>query len=180
MKVCLYGAGSSEIHSKYTDKAYKLGERLAKNGHSLVFGGGGTGIMGAVSKGVLDNDGKVLGIAPSWMGEYEKMCEECEFIFTDSMDERKKLFLKHSDAFVICPGGLGTLDEFFEIIVLKKLQRHDKKIVLFNISHYYDKLIEMLNFMIAESFIIDDSDKNIFKVANKVQDVLDYLESEEE
>ena len=69
MKICLYGAGSTQIKSKYIDEAYKLGEEIAKRGHSLVFGGGSTGIMGAVSKGVIDNNGKVLGIAPEWMSE---------------------------------------------------------------------------------------------------------------
>ena len=119
MKICLYGAGSTQIKSKYTDEAYRLGEEIAKRGHTLVFGGGSTGIMGAVSKGVLDNDGKVIGIAPEWMEEFEGMCSDCdEFIYTKSMDERKNLFVKHSDAFIIAPGGIGTLDEFFEIIVL--------------------------------------------------------------
>ena len=120
MKICLYGAGSNNIKSKYLKESYKLGEEIAKRGHSLVFGGGSTGVMGAVSKGVLDNNGKVLGIAPEWMGEFEAICEDCdEFIYTKSMDERKNLFLEHSDAFIIGPGGIGTLDEFFEIIVLK-------------------------------------------------------------
>ena len=151
MKICLYGAGSTQIKSKYIDEAYKLGEEIAKRGHSLVFGGGSTGIMGAVSKGVIDNNGKVLGIAPEWMSEFEGMSNECnEFIHTKSMDERKRLFLKNSDAFIIAPGGIGTLDEFFEIIVLKKLRRHDKPIIIYNMFKYYDPMLEMIDFMIEE------------------------------
>ena len=71
MKICLYGAGSTQIKTKYLDESYKLGQEIAKRGHSLVFGGGSTGVMGAVSKGVLDNNGKVLGIAPEWMEEFD-------------------------------------------------------------------------------------------------------------
>ena len=179
MKICLYGAGSRNIKSKYTEEAYKLGEEMAKRGHELVFGGGSTGIMGAVSKGVLDNNGKVLGIAPHWMEEYEEICRECdEFIYTDSMDERKKLFLENSDAFIIAPGGIGTLDEFFEIIVLKKLNRHNKKIVILNMFHFYDPMLEMIDFMIDEGVIRAKRDKSAFKIADSVEKVFEILERE--
>ena len=177
MKICLYGAGSTEIKSKYTDEAYKLGEEIVKRGHSLVFGGGSTGIMGAVSKGVLDNGGKVLGIAPDWMEKYEGMCKDCdEFILTKTMDERKNLFLEHSDAFIIAPGGIGTLDEFFEIIVLKKLNRHDKKIIIYNMFDFYDPMLEMMDFMINEGVIREEIDKNTFKIADSIDKVFNLLE----
>ena len=178
MKICLYGAGSNNIKSKYLKESYKLGEEIAKRGHSLVFGGGSTGVMGAVSKGVLDNNGKVLGIAPEWMGEFEAICEDCdEFIYTKSMDERKNLFLENSDAFIIGPGGIGTLDEFFEIIVLKKLKRHNKKIIIFNIFDFYDPMLEMIDFMIDEGVIRSKRDKNIFKIADSVEKVFKILEN---
>lgn len=177
MKICLYGAGNNKIKSKYLKESYKLGEEIAKRGHRLVFGGGSTGVMGAVSKGVIDNNGKALGIAPEWMEEFEGLCKDCdEFIFTDSMNERKKQFLEHSDAFIIAPGGIGTLDEFFETIVLKKLRRHDKKIVVFNMFNFYDTMIEMIDFMIDEKAIRDKKDKDTFKIANSIEEVFDYLE----
>ena len=179
MKICLYGAGSDNIKSKYIRESYKLGEEIAKRGHSLVFGGGSTGVMGAVSKGVLDNNGKVLGIAPEWMEEFEGICRDCdEFIYTESMDERKSLFLKHSDAFIIAPGGIGTLDEFFEIIVLKKLNRHNKKIVIFNMYNFYDPMLEMIDFMIDEGVIRAKRDKNTFKIASSIEKVFELLEKE--
>ena len=179
MKICLYGAGSTEIKSKYTDEAYKLGQEIAKRGHCLVFGGGSTGIMGAVSKGVLDNDGKVLGIAPEWMEEFEGICRDCDkFIFTESMDERKNLFLEHSDAFIIAPGGIGTLDEFFEVIVLKKLKRHDKKIIIYNMFDYYDPMLEMIDFMIGEGVMREEIDKNTFKIAKSIEKIFYFLEEE--
>lgn len=180
MKICLYGAGSTQIKSKYIDEAYKLGEEIAKRGHSLVFGGGSTGIMGAVSKGVIDNNGKVLGIAPEWMSEFEGMSNECnEFIHTKSMDERKRLFLKNSDAFIIAPGGIGTLDEFFEIIVLKKLRRHDKPIIIYNMFKYYDPMLEMIDFMIEEGVMKSEIDKTTFKIADSIDKVFKLLENVE-
>ena len=179
MKICLYGSGSKEISSKYIEESYKLGEEIAKRRHGLVFGGGSTGIMGAVSKGAIDNNGKVLGIAPEWMEEFEGICKDCdEFIYTESMDKRKNLFLKHSDAFIIAPGGIGTLDEFFEIIVLKKLKRHDKKIIIFNIFNYYAPILEMLDFMISEGFSKEQIDKNTFKIATTREKVFELLERE--
>ena len=179
MKICLYGAGSTNIKSKYIDESYRLGEEIAKRGHSLVFGGGSTGVMGAVSKGALDNNGKVLGIAPEWMEEFEGICRECdEFIYTKSMDERKKLFLEHSDAFIIAPGGIGTLDEFFEIIVLKKLNRHNKKIVVFNMFNFYDLMLEMIDFMIDEGVIRSQRDKSTFKIADSIEKIFKILENE--
>ena len=78
MKICLYGAGSNNIKSKYIKESYKLGAEIAKRGHTLVFGGGSTGVMGAVSKGAIDNNGKVLGIAPEWMEEFEGICRDCD------------------------------------------------------------------------------------------------------
>lgn len=177
MRICLYGAGSNNIKSKYIKESYKLGEEIAKRGHSLVFGGGSTGVMGAVSKGVLDNNGKVLGIAPEWMEKFEGICKDCdEFIYTKTMDKRKSLFLKNSDAFIIAPGGIGTLDEFFEIIVLKKLNRHNKKIIIFNMYNFYDPMLEMIDFMIDEGVIRAKRDKNTFKIADSIEKVFELLE----
>ncbi len=179
MRICVYGAGSTDTKSKYIDESYRLGEEIAKRGHSLVFGGGSTGVMGAVSKGAIDNNGKVLGIAPEWMEKFEGICRECdEFIYTESMEERKNLFLENSDAFIIAPGGIGTLDEFFEIIVLKKLKRHDKKIIVFNMFDYYDPMFEMIEFMMEEGVVRAMKDKNTFKIADTMERIFEILEDE--
>ena len=180
MKICFYGAGSKEIKPEYTEEAYKLGEQLVKRGHDLVFGGGENGMMGAVSKGALDNGGNVLGIAPSWINEFEPLENKCtSFIYTETMDERKNFFLQNSDAFIIAPGGIGTLDEFFEAITLKALNQHDKKIVIFNCNHFYDKMNETFLYMANEGVIKRDIN-DLFQVRHTVEEVLDYLESEED
>ncbi|MBR2558446.1 MAG: TIGR00730 family Rossman fold protein [Methanobrevibacter sp.] len=176
MNICLYGSGSRKIDEIYTSKAYQLGCEIAKRNHTLVFGGGNTGMMGFCARGVHDNNGKSIGIAPEWIGEFEPLCKDCgEFIYVDSMDERKREFLKNSDAFIITPGGIGTLDEFFEIITLKKLKKHDKAIVVFNMNHFYDKMLEMIDEMGEKGFLYKQED--IFNVASSVEDVLNYIEN---
>lgn len=174
MNICLYGSGSRQIDDIYTDAAYKLGCELAKNGHTLVFGGGDTGMMGACAKGFHDNDGKTIGIAPEWIGNFEPLCESCsEFIYVDSMDERKNKFLENSDIFIISPGGIGTLDEFFEIITLKKLNQHDKDIIVFNINNFFDKMFEMIDEMGEKGFLYKQSE--LFKKASTIEEILEYV-----
>lgn len=175
MRICLYGSGSPDIDEIYTDEAYRLGCEIALRGHSLVFGGGDTGMMGACAKGVRDNNGKSLGIAPPWIGNFEPLCDECsEFMYVDSMDERKNKFVENSDAFIISPGGIGTLDEFFEIITLKKLKQHNKEIIVFNISGFFDTMLKMIDEMGEKGFLYKQ--ENLFKVADSIDEIFEILE----
>lgn len=175
MNICLYGSGSRKIDAKYTDAAYQLGCEIAKNGHTLVFGGGDTGMMGACAKGVHDNGGNSIGIAPKWMDNFEPLCERCSnFIHVDTMDERKNKFLENSDAFIISPGGIGTLDEFFEIITLKKLKQHDKQIIVFNIDGFFNKMFEMIEEMNERGFLYKQEE--IYKTADNINEIFQYIE----
>lgn len=175
MNICLYGSGSRKIDKIYTDEAYNLGCMMAQKGHTLVFGGGDTGMMGACAKGVHDNNGKSIGIAPEWINNFEPICRDCtKFIYVDTIDERKQGFYDNSDAFIISPGGIGTLDEFFEIITLKKLKQQDKPIIVFNINNFYDKMFEMIDEMGEKGFLYKQDE--IFKVATSIDEIFDYLE----
>ena len=98
-----------------------------------------------------------------------------EFIYVDSMDERKNKFVENSDAFIIVPGGIGTLDEFFECITLKKLKKHDKKIVVFNTNGFYDTMFKMIDEMGEKGFLYKQEE--LFKKANTIDEIFDYLES---
>ena len=119
MKICVYGAASSEIDQSFIEAGKELGRKMVERGHSLVFGGGSNGMMGAVARGVDEANGNIIGIAPAFFetegseGISYKNCTE--FIHTETMRERKRLLDEKSDAFVITPGGIGTFDEFFEI-----------------------------------------------------------------
>lgn len=174
MNICLYGSGSRKIDKIYTDEAYKLGCEIAKKGHKLVFGGGDTGMMGACARGVHDNGGESLGIAPEWINDFEPLCENCsEFIYVDTMDERKNKFEENSDAFIISPGGIGTLDEFFEIVTLKKLKQIDSEIIIFNIAGFYDKMIEMIDEMDEKGFLYKQEE--LFKTADSIDEIFEHL-----
>ncbi len=157
MKICLFGAGSKNIDEEYLKIGYELGSKIAKHDHSLVFGGGNDGMMGSVANGVKDNGGQITAIVPEWMGEFEDLFTDYDtIIYTLSMDERKQKFISSSDSFLIVPGGIGTLDEFFEVLTLKKLKKHDMDIVIFNMNHFFDKMLDMLNSMMEEGFVDRD------------------------
>ena len=146
MNICIYGASSAELEQIYYDKTEELGRMMAKRGHGLVFGGGATGMMGAAARGVDSEDGYILGIAPRFFDKPGVLYENCsEFIFTETMRERKKLLEERSDATIVTPGGIGTYEEFFEILTLKSLHRLDRPIVLYNINGYYDRMKALLS-----------------------------------
>ena len=138
MNICVYGAASNLIDKTFLDAGEQLGEIMAKRNHSLIFGGGAEGMMGAVARGVERNKGKTIGISPTFFKVDGVLFDRCsEFFYTKTMRERKQLLEEKSDAFLVSPGGIGTYDEFFEILSLRQLGRHQKPIVLFNINGYF-------------------------------------------
>lgn len=178
MKICVYGAASSEIDKCFVEAGEELGRKMAERNIGLVFGGGRNGMMGAVARGVAENGGNILGISPKFFEENnaEISFPECsEFIHTDTMRERKRLLDEKSDAFIITPGGIGTFDEFFEILTLKQLGRHNKAIVIFNIDNYYDNMLKMMQNSIERKFITEDC-VELYKVVTTVEEALDYIE----
>ena len=179
MKICIYGAASNEIDKEYLDKVQLLGEKMAQRGHSLVFGGGANGCMGASARGCHKYGGEIIGIAPTFFNVDGVLFEHCtKLIGTETMRERKKLLEEYSDAFVISPGGVGTMDEFFEIITLKQLGRHNKAVVFYNVKGYYDELCSFLGKMIDEKFA-GKKLKELFKFFDSADELLDYLENYE-
>ena len=178
MKICVYGAASSEIDKSFVEAGEELGRKMVERGHSLVFGGGRNGMMGAVANGVAQKGGHILGISPKFFEENnaEVSFLECtDFIYTETMRERKRLLDEKSDAFIVSPGGIGTFDEFFEILTLKQLGRHNKAIVIFNINGYYDNMLKMMQHSIEKRFITTDC-VELYKVTSTIEEALDYIE----
>ena len=175
--VCVYGAASDNIHKRYKKETEELGYQLGSNGYSLVFGAGSTGLMGAVAQGMTRSKSEIIGVAPHFMLEFEDIYGECTHtIYTDTMAERKSVMEFNANAFIIVPGGIGTMDEFFQILTLKHLKRHDKPIVLFNSNGFYNSLVNLINEYTAKGFI----SKNItdaFVVCDDIEETLDYLNS---
>ena len=160
MRICVYGAASTMIDKKYTEAVERLSEKLARRGHNLVFGAGDGGVMGAAARGFHKGGGKVMGVSPAFFtnGTVEKIYEECDtLVLTEDMGTRKSVMEMNADAFITAPGGIGTYDEFFQVITLKQLHVFDKPIVLFNVEHFYDSIGTLLKLGMYEKFLRADT-----------------------
>lgn len=174
--ICVYGAGSSNIDDIYIQETAKLGRELACRGHKMIFGGGSTGLMGACAGGALAEGGTVIGVVPEFMKEYQLLEEHCtEMVWTQTMSERKDIMESRSDAFIILPGGVGTLDEFFEILTLENLNRKSAPIILYNVSGFYNDLISFIDKCIQKGFI-KSSARDLLRVSSDPAEVLDLIE----
>ena len=177
MTICVYGAASNNIDSAYIEAVEELGRKIAERGHSIVYGGGAGGLMGAVARGVHEGGGEITGVAPTFFNVDGMLFEHCtELIRTETMRERKRIMEERADAFIIMPGGVGTFDEFFEILTLKQLGRHNKAMVMFNFRKYYNAMAEMMEKAVDEGFVAPGCLK-LYEVLSKPDEILDYIES---
>ena len=177
MKLCIYGASSNAIDKSFLDAGELLGEAIAESNHSVVFGGGAAGLMGAVARGAKAKNGEIIGISPSFFNVDGILFEDCtEMIYTKTMRERKQLLEEMSDAFIITPGGIGTFDEFFEIYNLRQLGCHQKPIAIYNINGYYNSLIDMLNNAIDKSFMPNTNMDLIF-ISDSPHEIINHIEN---
>jgi len=142
----------------FEQMAMDLGTWLADEQITLVYGGGNKGLMGATANACLAKEGKVIGIMPKLLLEWEAQHKGLTtLIVTETMHERKLLLYEKGDAALVLPGGLGTFDELFEMLVWNNLSIHEKKIVLFNYEGFYDPLVAMINKMEEEDFLYERS-----------------------
>lgn len=179
MKICIFGAASAHIDDIYVKLVEELGEKLAKRGHSLVFGAGATGLMGAAARGFKKGGGKIHGVIPEFFRDemVEIIYDECtEITYTKNMSERKRIMEDDADAFIIAPGGIGTFEEFFEVLTLKQLGRHDKAMVLFNINGYYDDLEKFMQTVTDRKFITFKCFE-MYATLPTVEDIIGYIEN---
>ena len=182
MRLCVYGAASPVIDEEYIKKVEEFGRELVNRGHSLVFGGGGNGLMGAVARGVREKDGKILGVIPSFFSEetVEVIYDKCDkLIETETMRQRKQIMEENADAFVVVPGGIGTLEEFFEILTLKQLLRHNKPIALYNVLGYYDEIFSALKSAVDKKFT-RDTVYDLFFISEDMTKIFEYVETLDE
>ena len=181
MKICVFGAASSAIDKKYVELTEKLCESMARRGHELVFGAGASGLMGAAARGTRKGGGKVTGVIPTFFRDetIEAIDDQCdELIFTETMRERKMTMEDNADAFIVVPGGIGTFEEFFEVLTLKQLGRHVKPIALYNIDGYFDNLMAFMAHCQEEKFI-NKSCNSLYICSNDPDELFRYLESDE-
>ncbi len=179
MRICVYGAASPTIDEKYINATEKMGQVLAEKGHDLVFGAGGNGLMGAAARGFKKGGADIIGVIPKFFQEenVEAIYDKCDkLIMPDTMRERKQIMETEADAFIVVPGGIGTYEEFFEILTLKQLCRHNKPIALYNMFGYYNELnATMLSAMDKE--FIKDNCKELYLITDNLEEIIEYIKA---
>lgn len=173
--VTVYLSSSTRIDAKYSAQARALGAAIARERWTLVYGGNHVGPMGALADGARSENGRVVGITPRCFndgGVADNACDE--LILVDTMRERKRLMEDRGDAFVALPGGVGTLEEWFEILVGRQLRFHDKPILLLSPDDFWRPLVEMLEHFAAHGFVRPETFTH-FEVMRSVDDAIDRL-----
>jgi uncharacterized protein (TIGR00730 family) len=152
-RLCVYCGSSGAVAPQFREAASELGARLGMAGIDLVYGGGRVGLMGLLADAVLTASGKVTGIIPRRLLDAEMAhLGVTELVVVDSMHDRKRLMAEKADAFAVLPGGIGTLDELFEIVSWKQLELHDKPILLVDIGGYWSPLRSLLDHIVVNGF----------------------------
>ena len=173
--VCVYCGSGPGNNPRFIEAASAFGRILAENGIRLVYGGGSTGLMGAIATSVLDHGGSVTGIIPEFLNTRERMLTRVqELVITPDMHERKRLMFERSDAFVALPGGVGTLEELVEQMTWQQLGRHSRPVLLANIEGFWEPLLDLLTHMRATQFIRPGFGVEVLK-AERVEDILPRL-----
>lgn len=172
MKICVYCSSSSKINEKYFKATENLAKEFIKEKISVVYGGGGAGLMGHLADTIINNGGKIKGISPRFMKDIEwthKRLTDLELV--DTMHERKSKFLEGIDGIVALPGGCGTLDELIEVITFKRLGLFTKPIIILNVDGFYDPFKEMLEKCVDEKFM-DDKHLEMWQFVDDFKDVV--------
>lgn len=176
--VCVYCGASSRVADIHKQAAHALGDGLGRRGIRLVYGGGRVGLMGIVADAALAAGGEVVGIIPEHIQSAEvEHTGLTELHVVDSMHTRKRMMAEQSDAFVVLPGGLGTLDEAFEILTWRQLQLHDKPILIADVDGYWRPLLALIDHMVAEGFARIDRSR-LYRVVDHIDDVFTALEEQ--
>ena len=173
--VAVYCASSRDIDEHYFTAADALGEQMANNKWTLVYGGGGTGLMGQVANSIQKHGGKTLGITPEVLKIDDLInTRDDEQIITHDMPTRKNKMIEVADAFIALPGGFGTLEELFEVMTLKQLGFHNKPIVIANFHGYYDQLLDFFEELYRQKFS-KTIYRQLYYIASDAKTIVEYL-----
>lgn len=170
--ICVYCASAIDVAQSYRDAAAELGRTLGSQGVDIVYGGGRNGLMGLVADAALAEGGRVIGIIPQSIAALEVgHLSLSELVTVETMHQRKLMMAERAGAFVVLPGGLGTLDEALEMLAWKQLGLHDKPIVILNVAGYWDPLLAMLARAVDEHFIYERQ-RALYRAVSEVAEVL--------
>ncbi len=174
--VAVYCGSSNSVAEKYKITAASVSSELARRGTRIVYGGGHVGLMGIVADSALKAGGKVIGIIPEHIRAHEvQHTGLTELHVVPDMHTRKRMMVERAEAFIILPGGLGTLDEAFEILTWRKLKLHNKPIIIFNQDGYWNEMISLMDTAIAEGFS-QPPDRQLFKEVDSLETLMDYID----
>ncbi len=175
--LCIYCGSRPGKKENFQKLARAVGQMMAAEKIKLVYGGGNVGLMGIVATSVMEHGGAVHGIIPGHLDETEKSHDKIsQLTIVDNMHQRKRMMFDRSDAFLILPGSIGTLDETIEVITWRQLKLHDKPIVILNYENYWDPLLNLLNNIVEHEFTTPKTMEH-FHIVNSPEEVLPLLES---
>lgn len=175
MRICIFSGSSAGRLPLYSEAATRLGHALAKSGIGLVYGGASVGLMGAVADAALASGGEVIGVLPDFLAQKEiAHTGLSDLRIVNSMHERKALMAELSDGFVALPGGIGTLEELFEVWTWAQLGQHEKPCALLNINGFYDGLASFLEHIVDEAFLKPEH-REMLIVEQDIDDLLKAL-----
>lgn len=176
LQVCVFCSSSDAVDGLYREQGRRLGELLGRCGHDLVYGGAGTGLMRAVAEGAASQGARVTGIMPRAMVEYGLAFDRLdELVVTASMAERKAEMERRADAFMVLPGGFGTLEELFEVLVAKQLGDLRAPVLLVNVRGYWDRLVTVMEQFYALRFAKEDF-RALYLVCGDVEEAVARLD----
>jgi uncharacterized protein (TIGR00730 family) len=178
--VCVYCGSSNYVDEAYKHAAKQTGHLLATAGLDIVYGGGNVGLMGLTADAALAAGGRVIGIIPDHIQKFEvDHTGLTELHVVDSMHTRKRMMVERSDAFIVLPGGIGTLDEMFEIITWRQLQLHAKPVIIVNINGFWDPLLALMDHMQDTGFMrkpnLPGASSQLYQIVNDVESILPLL-----
>ena len=176
-KIAVFCGASKGSNPTYVNEAYNLGKYMAQKGYELIFGAGSVGIMGAIQNGVLDHNGTVIGVMPKELDTKEITSQRVsELILVDSLHQRKEKMAELADAFILAPGGAGSLEEFFEIYSWTQIGIYQKPIGIYNLNGFFEPLHQLIIHMIQEGFI-DEKYKALAPLYHTKEDLLHGLKN---
>ena len=178
MNIGIYAASGTTMDAAYFDAARELGRLIAQRGHTLIFGGGRSGLMGACADAAHERGGRVIGVMPASSDTPELVYEKSSaLILTDSVSQRKMLMVNNSDALIVLPGGLGTMDELFDTLARRQAGQHHKPVALISTLGFYDGLDTLLR-QFADGGFMAAEHLDAYRVFASPAEALRYAEEE--
>lgn len=175
--ICVYCSSSNRVKQEYKDVAVETAKIIAGAGKTLVYGGAKSGLMGIVADAALDAHGKVIGVITEYLQNLEvDHTSLTESYIVQTMHERKTMMAEKSDAFVILPGSLGTLEELAEVATWRQIGLHTKPIIIVNVDNYWDDFLSLIDRMIEEKCMLEGH-RDIFQVIDDPKDIIPALNS---